>query len=76
MFVVLDRRMEGRERWLGREDGAKHELFPAPVVQKPRPILFPTIHNALSIINRVRNREGEESILFLEDPLPRGEALL
>lgn len=76
MFVVLGSIDEGKGEMVGQRRRAKHELFPASVVQKPRPILFPTIHNALSIINRVRNREGEESILFLEDPLPRGKALL
>lgn len=69
---TFDRRKRKEER------RAKHELFPASVVQKPRGILvFPTIHNALSIINRVRNRKEErerkgdgESILFLEKNTP------
>ena len=65
----------------GRESAerrAKHELFPATFVQKPRGILvFPTIHNALSIINfALEIAKRGETILFLEkNTLPSREAV-
>lgn len=60
------------------ERRAKHELFPATFVQKPRGILvFPTIHNALSIINfALEIAKRGETILFLEkNTLPSREAV-